>query len=69
MRTSSERYTLSADRLEDGTVKLNGSALTLGPLDARSQMNGAPLAGEVVLAPDTITFFTMPNANNPACRQ
>jgi len=70
MRSPSERYTLSADRLEDATVKLNGSELKLGPLDSLPQMNGASLnAGEVMLAPDTITFFAMPNANNPVCRQ
>lgn len=70
MRGSSERYTLSAERLEDGTVKLNGRELKLGPLDALPQIDGTPLnAGEVSLAPDTITFFAMPNANNPACRQ
>lgn len=70
MRTSSERYTLSAERLEDGTVKLNGSELKLAPLDALPQMDGTPLnAGEVALAPETITFFAMPTANDSACRQ
>jgi hypothetical protein len=70
MGLPSEGYTLSADRLDDGTVKLNGNELKLGPLDAFPQINGAPLnAGEVMLAPDTITFFAMRNANNPACRQ
>jgi len=70
MRAPSERYTLSADRLEDSIVKLNGSELKLGAGDALPQMIGAPLsAGEVALAPDTITFFAIPNADNPACRQ
>lgn len=70
MRTSSESYTLSAERLEDGTVKLNGSELKLGRLDALPPMNGTPLkAGKVTLAPETITFFAMPSANNSACRQ
>jgi hypothetical protein len=70
MRSSSEGYTLSADRFEDSTVKLNGIALTLGALDALPQMKGEPLkAGGISLAPDTITFFAMANANKPACRQ
>jgi len=70
MPTLSEAYTLSADRLEDSTVKLNGSALTLGALDVLPQTNGTPhKAGEFALAPHTITFFALQNANNPACRQ
>jgi hypothetical protein len=70
MRAPSERYTLSADRLEDSTVKLNGSALSLGALDALPQMNGVTLnTGEAAIAPDTITFFEIANANNPACRR
>ena len=61
---------LSADRLEDSMVKLNGSELKLGAGDALPQMIGAPLnAGEVALAPDTVTFFAIPNADNPVCRQ
>ena len=70
MRAPSERYTLIAERLQDRSVRLNGNELKLGPGDVLPQINGIPVnAGEVTLAPDTITFFAVPNANNPACRQ
>jgi hypothetical protein len=70
LRTPSDRYTLSAEHLQDSTVRLNGSELTLGPGDALPSLNGNPVKeGEVTVAPDTITFFAMPNANNPVCRQ
>ena len=70
LRAPSDRYTLSAEHLQDSTVRLNGSELTLGPGDALPPLNGTPVKeGEVTLAPDTITFFAVPSANNPACRQ
>lgn len=70
MRGLSERHTLSAEHQQDSTVRLNGSELKLGLDDALPQLNGTALnAGEVTLAPDTITFFAVPNANNSACRR
>jgi hypothetical protein len=70
LRTPADRYTLSAEHLQDSTVRLNGSELKLGPGDTLPSLNGTPVKeGEVTLAPDTITFFAMPSANNPACRQ
>ncbi len=69
LRTPSDRYTLSAEHLQDSTVRLNGNELKLGPGDALPQMSGTSIdAGEVTLTPDTITFFAVPNANNDACR-
>jgi hypothetical protein len=70
MRAPSERYTLSAEHVEDAAVRLNGNELKLGPLDTLPEMNGTSInAGEVTLAPETVTFFAVPSANNPACRQ
>ena len=70
LRTPSDRYTFSAEHLQDSTVRLNGNELKLGAGDGLPSLNGIPVqAGEVALAPDTITFFAVPNANNPACRQ
>jgi hypothetical protein len=69
LRGPSERYTLSAEHLQDSTVRLNGNELKLGPGDGLPQMSGTSIdAGKVTLAPDTITFFAAPNANNDACR-
>jgi hypothetical protein len=70
MRAPSERCTLSAEHLQDSAVPLNGTELKLGPLDVLPEINGTSLsAGEVALAPETITFFAVPSANNPSCRQ
>lgn len=66
---ASKRYTLSAAKLEDTQVQLNGHALTLGTDDALPPLQGEPAAaGRVALAPATINFFAIPDAHNPACR-
>lgn len=63
------RYTLSAAKLEDSTVSLNGKALSLRSDDALPTLSGAPIsAGTVTLAPATITFITFADANNVACK-
>lgn len=64
-----ERYTLSAETLQSHEVKLNGRPLALGPGDRLPALSGAPVApGSVALAPATITFITVPQAGNAACR-
>jgi hypothetical protein len=69
MRAPSERYTLSAEPLRGVSVRLNGKELKLGPGDDLPSLNGIPLKeGEVTLAPDTITFLAVANANNPSCK-
>jgi heparanase 1 len=63
------RYTLSSDRLDGQRVQLNGTALALGPADALPTFEGAAItAGNVTLAPTTITFLTVPTAGNGVCR-
>jgi heparanase 1 len=63
------RYTLSAAKLEDSTVSLNGKTLSLGSDDALPALSGAPIsAGTITLAPATITFITIADANNAACK-
>lgn len=62
------RYTLSADMLQSSTVKLNGRTLKLLANDAIPELKGQPApAGQQSLAQETITFFAVPTANNPAC--
>jgi hypothetical protein len=64
-----QRYTLSSDRLEGKRVQLNGTELALGPADALPAFEGAAIAaGNVTLAPTTITFLTVPAAANAVCR-
>ena len=65
---SSERYTLSADHLQSAEVKLNGTALELGPNDELppfAAVTSPPSSVEI--APATITFLTVGEAKNPAC--
>jgi len=68
---AAERYTLSAPTrdLQSRTVQLNGTELALGANDALPALTGAATpAGEVSLAPATITFLALPEAGNDACR-
>ncbi len=67
--TASERYTLSVSDLQDRHVQMNGVEMKLGVDDAIPQLSGVSTgSGEQTLAPATITFFAMPNANNASCR-
>jgi heparanase len=64
-----KRYTLSAEPLENGEVKLNGEVLKLGNNDGIPSLEGmATTAGPVEFAPATITFLTLESAGNDACR-
>jgi hypothetical protein len=65
---ASERYTLSADHLQSTEVKLNGTALELGPNDdlPRFAAETSP-PGALEIGPATITFLTVGVAKNPAC--
>jgi heparanase 1 len=66
--TASERYTLSASDLQGGHVQMNGNEMKLGADDAIPQLSGMSAAsGKQTLAPATITFFAIPNANNANC--
>jgi glycosyl hydrolase family 79 len=67
--TPSTRYTMDAAELQDAGVRLNGDPLALGPGEALPAIAGAPVsAGTVTFAPTTITFLTIPQAENKACR-
>ena len=65
---TSERYTLSADHLQSADVKLNGTALELGPNDDLPQFAAVTSPpGSVEIGPATITFLTVGDTKNPAC--
>jgi hypothetical protein len=67
--TTSERYTLDAASLRDTTVQLNGLPLRLGAMEELPRIAGVRTApGILTFAPTTITFLTMPAAENEACR-
>jgi glycosyl hydrolase family 79 len=67
--TSAERYTLTSTDPLSRQVQLNGTYLRLGSSDDLPRLAGVPVAaGDVTLAPATITFLTVPGAANSSCR-
>jgi hypothetical protein len=66
---ASERFTLDATKLQDGTVRLNGRPLKLNAQDDLPAVTGVRMAaGTLTFAPATITFLSIPAAGNGACR-
>ena len=67
--TGAERYTLTSNDLMSQTVELNGTELKLGSGDTLPQIKGkATKAGDVSLAPASITFLAFEKAGNESCR-
>ncbi len=63
------RYTLSAEKLQSEDVALNGRTLSLTASGDLPVIKGIPIRGELIeVEPATITFITMADADNPACR-
>lgn len=63
------RYTLTSAELESKTVALNGRELKLGSGDSLPNLKAQPVkAGQLSLAPASITFLTFPKADNASCR-
>jgi heparanase len=69
---ASERYTLEADEsggLASTRVRLNGRLLATDDRDDLPPLEGsATAAGTVRFAPATITFLSIPDADNRSCR-
>ncbi|HMF68422.1 MAG TPA: hypothetical protein VK602_12530 [Phyllobacterium sp.] len=69
LTSASERYTLDAADLRDGTVRLNGGILELDVKDDLPRVAGVrAAAGALTFAPATISFLAIPAAANSACR-
>jgi hypothetical protein len=67
--TEADRYSLTAQNLEEKRVLLNGNELSLSANDDLPLLAGLPTPpGRLTFAPASITFLTIPNANNPGCR-
>jgi heparanase 1 len=67
--SDAERYTLTANQLQDTSVQLNGSPLQLNGDGDLPQISGEPTrAGRVSFAPSSITFLTISNASNSSCQ-
>jgi heparanase 1 len=66
---AAQRYTLSAQNLEEQQVLLNGRPLQLQADGQVPDLRGQPLpAGHIEFAPLTITFLAIPEAGNPKAR-
>jgi hypothetical protein len=66
---ASERFTLDAANLQDGTVRLNGQPLQLDAKDDPPGIAGVrTAAGSLTFAPATITFLSISATGNSACR-
>ena len=67
--TASERYTLTAEHLEDTTVEINGKPLRLTSSGDLPQFKGETIkAGRVIFVPTSITYLTIENAGNANCQ-
>ena len=65
---NSERYTLTAPKLENSRVDLNGNELRLGSGDSIPKLTGAPAhSGSITLPAASISFLAVAQANNPSC--
>jgi heparanase len=63
-----DQYTLTAKNLLDNEVQLNGSTLSVGGDDSLPKIVGvAHHAGGITFAPASITFLSLPKANNQSC--
>lgn len=61
-------YALTGTELQGKTVLLNGKALSIGKNDRLPAMKPRAASGQVELAPYSVNFIALPQANNPACR-
>jgi heparanase len=69
LRTTTQRYTLTALNLTDIKVRMNGNELRLGDHDELPVLESTPeKSGRVSFAPVSITFLAIPDAHNPACQ-
>jgi hypothetical protein len=66
--SASERFTLDAATLTDGTVRLNGSRLEPAAHDLSRITGVHAAAGTLTFAPASITFLAVPGAGNTVCR-
>jgi heparanase len=67
--TASERYTLTAEKLEDTTVELNGKPLRVTSSGDLPQFGGEPVkAGRISFAPTSITYLPIRKAGNANCQ-
>jgi len=62
-----QRYELTAPSLESQSVRLNGKVLALKNDNLPAIVGASVRRGPISLAPASVTFFELPDANNLAC--
>ncbi|PLK26736.1 hypothetical protein [Novosphingobium sp. TH158] len=62
-------YALTGPELQGKTVLLNGKELAVGKDDRLPAMKPKATSGKIDLAPFSVNFIALPQANNPACRR
>jgi len=69
LSSAAERYTLTANQLQDRSVLLNGKPLQLNRDNNIPEFVGETTrAGRISFGAASITFLAIPNANNGSCR-
>jgi hypothetical protein len=69
LKMPAARYTLTAVKLEEARVQLNGHELTLAANDELPAIDGERLpAGQINLVPASITFLAIADAGNKQCQ-
>jgi heparanase len=69
LKVPADRYTLTAAKLNDARVQLNGHELSLAANDELPAIEGERIpAGQIGLAPASITFLAVPDAANKQCQ-
>jgi len=61
-------YALTSPELQGKTVLLNGKPLAIGKNDRLPAMKPRAVSGQVELAPYSVNYIALPQANNAACR-
>ncbi|MGB7168902.1 MAG: hypothetical protein WBD32_07825, partial [Acidobacteriaceae bacterium] len=66
---AADRYTITASDLTSTTIQLNGTPLSANPDGSLPTLQAEHVkAGDLTVAPLSVTFLAIPQAHNPACR-
>lgn len=61
-------WTMTGQPLDTRTVLVNGKAPALSADLTLTGLDGAPVTGKVTIPGQSIAFYAIPGAANPACR-
>jgi len=61
-------WTMTGQPADTREIKVNDVSPTLGNDGILSGLDGVPLAGTIRIPGQAVGFYSLPSANNPACR-